>query len=126
MAARAQRAPRRTVLIALGANASIAVAKLAASLVSGSAAMLAETAHSIADTMNQVFLLFSLKLGEREPDAEHPFGYGKERFFWSFLAAVGIFVAGAGFSRLRGAGVLAPCRGHVAHPGLAPHARRRS
>lgn len=102
MAARAQRAPRRTVLIALAANASIAVAKLVAALVSGSAAMLAETAHSIADTMNQIFLLFSLKLGEREADPEHPFGYGKERFFWSFLAAVGIFVAGAGFSLYEG------------------------
>jgi cation diffusion facilitator family transporter len=97
-----QRAPRRTVLIALAANASIAVAKLAAGLISGSSAMLAEFAHSVADTMNQVFLLFSLKLGEREPDAEHPFGYGKERFFWSFLAAVGIFVAGAGFSLFEG------------------------
>jgi cation diffusion facilitator family transporter len=103
MAERAdQRAPRRTVLIALAANASIAVAKLAAGLLSGSSAMLAEFAHSVADTMNQVFLLFSLKLGEREPDAEHPFGYGKERFFWSFLAAVGIFVAGAGFSLFEG------------------------
>jgi cation diffusion facilitator family transporter len=103
MAERAdQRAPRRTVLIALAANASIAVAKLAAGLLSGSSAMLAEFAHSVADTMNQVFLLFSLKLGEREADAEHPFGYGKERFFWSFLAAVGIFVAGAGFSLFEG------------------------
>jgi cation diffusion facilitator family transporter len=97
-----QRAPRRTVLIALGANASIAVAKLVAGVMSGSSAMLAESAHSVADTMNQVFLLASLKLGEREPDAEHPFGYGKERFFWSFLAAVGIFVAGAGFSLYEG------------------------
>ncbi len=97
-----QRAPRRTVLVALGANASIAVAKLVAGLMSGSSAMLAESAHSVADTMNQVFLLASLKLGEREPDAEHPFGYGKERFFWSFLAAVGIFVAGAGFSLYEG------------------------
>jgi cation diffusion facilitator family transporter len=52
--------------------------------------------------MNQVFLLYSLATGEREPDAEHPFGYGKERFFWSFLAAVGIFVAGAGFSLYEG------------------------
>ena len=93
-----QPAARRTVLVALAANASIAVAKLVAGLVSGSAAMLAETAHSVADTMNQVFLLYSLSVGEREPDAAHPFGYGKERFFWSFLAAVGIFVAGAGFS----------------------------
>ena len=97
-----QAAARRTVLIALAANASIAVAKLVAGLVSGSSAMLAEGAHSVADTMNQVFLLFSLAVGEREPDAEHPFGYGKERFFWSFLAAVGIFVAGAGFSLYEG------------------------
>jgi cation diffusion facilitator family transporter len=103
MSARAgARATRRTVLIALAANASIAVAKLVAGLVSGSSALLAETAHSVADTMNQVFLLYSLKLSEREPDDEHPFGYGKERFFWSFLAAVGIFVAGAGFSLYEG------------------------
>jgi cation diffusion facilitator family transporter len=97
-----QPAARRTVLVALAANASIAVAKLFAGLVSGSSAMLAETAHSVADTMNQVFLLYSLSIGEREPDAAHPFGYGKERFFWSFLAAVGIFVAGAGFSLFEG------------------------
>jgi cation diffusion facilitator family transporter len=95
-------AARRTVLVALAANASIAVAKLVAGLVSGSSAMLAEAAHSVADTMNQVLLLYSLAMGEREADAEHPFGYGKERFFWSFLAAVGIFVAGAGFSLYEG------------------------
>jgi cation diffusion facilitator family transporter len=103
MTARAEvRAARRTVLIALGANLSIAVAKLVAGLISGSSALLAETAHSVADTMNQVFLFYSLQLSEREADAEHPFGYGKERFFWSFLAAVGIFVAGAGFSLYEG------------------------
>jgi len=95
-------AARRTVLVALAANASIAVAKLVAGLISGSSAMLAEAAHSVADTMNQVFLLYSLATGEREADAEHPFGYGKERFFWSFLAAVGIFVAGAGFAFYEG------------------------
>jgi cation diffusion facilitator family transporter len=95
-------AARRTVIIALGANTSIAVAKIVAGVASGSSAMLAEAAHSIADTMNQVFLLFSLALGERPPDAEHPFGHGKERFFWAFLAAVGIFVAGAGFSLYEG------------------------
>jgi cation diffusion facilitator family transporter len=95
-------AARRTVIIALAANASIAVAKIVAGIASGSSAMLAEAAHSIADTMNQVFLLFSLALGERPPDVGHPFGHGKERFFWSFLAAVGIFVAGAGFSLYEG------------------------
>jgi cation diffusion facilitator family transporter len=93
---------RTTVLIALGANGAIAVAKAVAGLLSGSSAMLAEAAHSVADTINQIFLLFSLAVSEREPDADHPFGYGKERFFWSFLAAVGIFVAGAGFSLYEG------------------------
>jgi len=93
---------RRTVLVALAANASIAVAKAFAGLVSGSSAMLAEAAHSVADTMNQLFLLFSLTFSERAADEEHPFGYGKERFFWAFLAAVGIFVAGAGFSLYEG------------------------
>ena len=89
---------RRTVLIALAANAVIAVAKGIGGLVTGSSAMLAETAHSIADTVDQVLLLVTLRLGERRPDEEHPFGYGKERFFWTFLVAVIIFLAGAVFS----------------------------
>ncbi len=89
---------RRTVLIALAANVAITLVKAFAGVVSGSAAMLAEAAHSVADTTNQGLLLTSIKLGERDPDRRHPFGYGKERFFWSFLAAVLIFVAGAVFS----------------------------
>jgi cation diffusion facilitator family transporter len=89
---------RRTVLIALVANFLIAVAKGIGGLVTGSSAMLAETAHSIADTVDQVLLLVSLPLGERRPDEEHPFGYGKDRFFWTFLVAVIIFLAGAIFS----------------------------
>jgi cation diffusion facilitator family transporter len=89
---------RRTVLITLAANFVIAVAKGIGGLVTGSSAMLAETAHSIADTVDQVLLLVSLRLGERRPDEEHPFGYGKERFFWTFLVAVVIFLAGAIFS----------------------------
>jgi cation diffusion facilitator family transporter len=71
---------RRTVLIALAANAVIAVAKLVGGLTVGSAAMLAEGAHSIADTANQSLMLVSLRLGERKADEQHPFGYGKERF----------------------------------------------
>ena len=70
---------RKTVLAALAANLAIAIAKAAAGLIGHSAAMLAEAAHSVADTMNQVFLLVSLSLGDREPDEAHPFGYGKER-----------------------------------------------
>jgi cation diffusion facilitator family transporter len=93
---------RKTILAALAANLAIAVAKLAAGLIGHSAAMLAEAAHSIADTMNQVFLLVSLSLGDRKPDEEHPFGYGKERFFWALLAAVFIFVSGAVFSLFEG------------------------
>ena len=89
---------RKTVLIALAANVAITLVKAFAGVVSGSAAMLAEAAHSVADTTNQGLLLTSIKLGERDPDGAHPFGYGKERFFWSFLAAVLIFLAGAVFS----------------------------
>ena len=89
---------RRTVLIALAANAVIAVAKWVGGLVTGSSAMLAETAHSIADTVDQVLMLVSIRLGDRRPDEEHPFGYGKDRFFWTFLVAVIIFLAGAVFS----------------------------
>jgi cation diffusion facilitator family transporter len=93
---------RKTILAALAANLAIAIAKAVAGLLGHSAAMLAEAAHSVADTMNQVFLLVSLSLGERKPDETHPFGYGKERFFWALLAAVFIFVSGAIFSLFEG------------------------
>src|SRR3954454_14689286 len=92
----------KTVYLALAANAGIGVAKFAGGAISGSSAMLAEGAHSVADTTNQLFLLASLNLAQRKPDANHPFGYGKERFFWSFLAAVFIFVSGAVFSVYEG------------------------
>jgi cation diffusion facilitator family transporter len=91
-------ATRRTVLIAIAANAVIAVAKLGGGLMSGSSALLAEAAHSIADTTNQCFLLVSITLSAREPDARRPFGHGRERFLWSFVAAVGMFLAGAIFA----------------------------
>ena len=91
-----------TVLLAGAANLCVAVAKLVGGLLSGSSAMLAEGAHSIADTLNQVFLLTALRRSQKPADTRHPFGYGKERYFWSMLAAVGIFVLGAGFSVLEG------------------------
>src|SRR3954467_13286311 len=93
---------RKTVLIAAAANLVIAIAKFVAGAISGSAAILAEGAHSVADTANQLFLLVSLHKGKRPADEEHPFGYGKERFFWAFVAAMGIFILGAGFSFLQG------------------------
>ncbi|XRQ11211.1 cation diffusion facilitator family transporter [Actinomadura welshii] len=88
----------KTVLVAGAANLLLAVAKLIAGALAGSSAMLAEGAHSIADTLNQVFLLTSLRRSERPPDRRHPFGYGNERYVWSLLAAFGIFILGAGFS----------------------------
>ena len=91
-----------TVLLALGANLAIAITKTIAGLITLSSAMLSEAAHSWADTTNQVFLLFALKRAVRSADPTHPFGYGKERFFWSLLAAVGIFVTGALFSIYQG------------------------
>ena len=90
-------ASRRTVNVALASNATIAVAKLAAGLMTGSSAMLAETAHSIADTVNQAFLRMSLTLGAEEPTPEHPFGHGQERFLWTLMAAVGMFLATLSF-----------------------------
>ncbi|MEO6398353.1 MAG: cation diffusion facilitator family transporter [Tepidiformaceae bacterium] len=98
---------RKTVLAAMGANFGIAVGKLAAGLITGSGAMLAEAGHSAADTVNQVFLLLGLRLAEAKPDEDHPHGYGKEGFFWSFLAAIFIFVAGATFSVYEGLRTLA-------------------
>jgi len=106
---------RLTVVLAGTANLGIAVAKLVAGMVSGSSAMLSEAAHSVADTLNQAFLLTALARSGRPADDTHPFGYGKERYFWSLLAAVAVFVLGAGFSVLQGVeGLLHPgTRGSV-------------
>jgi cation diffusion facilitator family transporter len=109
----------KTVYIALAANAGIAVAKLAGGVISGSSAMLSEAAHSVADTTNQLFLLASLNLSERRPDADHPFGYGKERFFWSFMAAVFIFVSGAAFSVYEGVRRMLSSGAETSSPGIA-------
>lgn len=91
-----------TVLLAGAANLAIAIAKLVGGLISGSTAMLAEAAHSFADTLNEIFLMAALKRSQKPADAQHPFGYGMERYFWSLIAAVGIFVLGAGYSILEG------------------------
>ncbi|MFF5532650.1 cation diffusion facilitator family transporter [Streptomyces cinerochromogenes] len=98
----ADRHTRVTVLVALGANLVIAVAKAAGGVLAGSPALLSEAAHSVADSLNEVFLLAALRRSRRPADARHPFGYGKERFFWSLLAAVGIFVMGGCFSFFQG------------------------
>ncbi len=91
-----------TVLLALTANLGVGIAKGIGGALTGSSALLAEAAHSIADCLNEVFLLLSLGRSKRPADPSHPFGYGAERFFWSLLAAVGIFVTGALFSLYEG------------------------
>jgi cation diffusion facilitator family transporter len=92
----------RMVWAALIGNALIAVAKFTTAAISGSVALLAEGAHSVADTFNQVFLLISLSLGEKPPDEQHPYGHGKDRFFWAFVTAVMLFFLGAFFSIYEG------------------------
>jgi cation diffusion facilitator family transporter len=91
-----------TVVIAGLANLAIAAAKLVAGMLSGSAAMLSEAAHSLADTITEVFLFVALRRGSKQADEEHPFGYGKESFVWAFIAALFTFVGGAGFSIYHG------------------------
>ncbi|GHD25425.1 cation diffusion facilitator family transporter [Streptomyces galbus] len=98
----ADRRTRVTVLVALAANLVIAAAKAVGGLLAGSPALLSEAAHSVADSLNEVFLLAALRRSRRPADRRHPFGYGKERFFWSLLAAVGIFVMGGCFSVFQG------------------------
>lgn len=88
----------RTVVIAFAANLGVAIAKTFAAVLTGSASMVAESAHSWADTGNEIFLLVANRRGARGPDAQRPLGYGRETYFWSMLAAVGLFVAGAAVS----------------------------
>lgn len=90
------------VLGALFANGIITLLKFVAALVTGSAGMMAESLHSFADTTNQVFLLLGLRFYKRPASEKHPFGYGKERFFWSFIAAIFIFGVGATYAIYEG------------------------
>ncbi|MFV0459136.1 MAG: cation diffusion facilitator family transporter [Actinomycetales bacterium] len=84
-----------TVLIALAANALVAVAKTVVAVITGSASMVAEAAHSWADTGNEVFLYIAEKRSARPADDTHPFGYGREAYVWSMFAAIGLFAAGS-------------------------------
>ena len=84
-----------TVVVALAANFGIALAKLAAAIISGSSAMLAESFHAMADTGNEALLLVAQRKSERPPDENHPLGHGRAAYFWALIAALGVFVTGA-------------------------------
>ena len=98
----AEAGTKRSIYAAFAANLLIAISKFVVGFISGSSAILAEGAHSVADTVNQVFLFISLYFSKSGPDQEHPYGHGKDRFFWSLLVAVGLFVAGSVFSVYEG------------------------
>jgi cation diffusion facilitator family transporter len=91
-----------TVVLAFFANLAVAVAKTVAAVLTGSASMTAEAAHSWADTGNEIFLLVADRRGAIERDDKHPLGYGRETYFWSTIAAFGLFTAGAIVSIIHG------------------------
>jgi len=100
---------KKVIYAALIGNALIAVTKFVAASITGSAAMLAEGVHSVVDTGNQVLLLLGLKRAQRPADERHPFGYGKEIYFWSFVVAILLFSLGSGISIYEGVHrILAP------------------
>ena len=91
-----------TVVIAFGANLAVALAKSVAAALTGSASMVAEAAHSWADAGNEVFLLVAERSSARPPDRDRPYGYGREAYVWSMLAALGLFIAGGAVSVYHG------------------------
>ena len=93
---------RKAILAAFFANLGIAIAKFVGFLITSSAGLLAESIHSVADTGNQGLLMLGGKRAARKPDAEHPFGYGRERYFWAFVVALVLFSLGGLFALFEG------------------------
>lgn len=100
---------RLVIYAALAGNLAIAIAKFIAAGLSGSSAMVSEGVHSLVDTINELLLLYGLRRAERRPDATHPFGHGRELYFWSFIVALLVFAAGAIVSAYQGVQ-------HILHP----------
>ncbi len=93
---------KKVLFAALAGNGLIAITKFGASWITGSSAMLSEAIHSVVDTGNQVLLLHGMRRAEKKADKVHPFGYGRELYFWSFVVAIMIFALGAGISIYEG------------------------
>jgi len=103
---------KKSVIAAIGGNTIVMIAKCIGFFFTGSSSMLAESIHSFADVLNQSLLLFGMNKSERSPDTEHATGYGRERFIWSLISAVGIFFLGCGVTLYHGVS-------HLLHP--TPH-----
>jgi len=97
------------IIAALVGNALISITKFVAASITGSSAMMSEGIHSLVDTGNQILLLYGMKRAAKPPDADFPFGYGKEIYFWSFIVAILIFALGGGISIYEGIQ-------HIKHP----------
>ena len=109
---------RRAVFTALGADLLLAVAKFAVWFVTGSASLLSEAIHSLADSANQAMLVFGMVRAQRAADPRHPYGYGRERFVWALISAVGVLFVGCGATIAHGVwSLMEPSP--IEHPGIA-------
>ncbi|MGN6349672.1 MAG: cation diffusion facilitator family transporter, partial [Candidatus Nitrosocosmicus sp.] len=99
---------KKVVYASLFGNLAIAISKLVAALFTGSTSMWAETYHSFSDTLNQILLLVGIRTSKKRVSEKHPFGYGKEQFFWSFIVSVLIFGISGFISLERGVASLLP------------------
>jgi cation diffusion facilitator family transporter len=105
---------KRSIYAALVSNLVIAVTKFIASNLSHSSAMLSEAVHSLVDCINELLLLLGIRMSNRQKDKRHPFGYGRELYFWSFIVSILIFGLGSGISFYQGFV-------HLKNPTLSDH-----